>query len=279
MLARPAAIKLIRRDALGADASSLETALARFEREAHVTAGLQSPHTVGLYDFGVSDEGSLYYVMELLDGIDLESLVRRFGPLPAERAVHILRQVCLSLGEAHRRDLIHRDIKPANLFLCQHAFEHDFVKVLDFGLAKHSSTYAARDEISVTDTATVPGTPAYLAPETVLGKPVDGRADLYALGCVAFWLLTGRRVFEEETAVATILAHTSATPDFPSACSEMPIPASLDALVLACLAKDPADRPDTAEELARNLDAIELDAPWTADRAAAWWETHRPTDS
>ncbi len=136
MLARPAAVKLIRRDLIGSEPDAVQRVVDRFEREAQVTASLESPHTVDLYDYGISDDGSFYYVMELLEGVDLESLIERCGPLPAERVIHILRQVCQSLGEAHRRDLIHRDIKPSNIFLCQRAFEHDFVKVLDFGLVK-----------------------------------------------------------------------------------------------------------------------------------------------
>ncbi len=277
MLARPAAIKLISRDALGADPHAVDTVLTRFEREAQVTASLQSPHTVQLYDYGISEDGTFYYVMELLEGIDCQSLVRSLGPLTPERVVHILRQACRSLSEAHRRDLIHRDIKPANLFLCQHAFEYDFVKVLDFGLVKHSSTLDAETELVVTKTGTVAGTPAFMAPEMALGKEgIDGRADIYAMGCVAYWLLTGRPVFEADTPVAMLLAHVNTVPEPPSARTETPIPAPLDSLVLACLSKDPAQRPQTAEELARRLDETGLQAHWNRERAAEWWRTHFP---
>ncbi len=273
MLARPAAIKLIRGEALGMEPEGLEQALARFEREAQATACLQSSHTVELYDFGISDDGAFYYVMELLDGIDLESVVARFGPVPAERVVHILRQACLSLGEAHRRGLIHRDVKPANLYLCQHAFEPDFVKVLDFGLVRHFKAGG----IPETGTGWLAGTPAYLPPEIAMGKEdVDGRADIYGLACVAYRLLTGRCVFEEETVVATIVAHVRTLPPPPSVFSEMPVPADLDDLVLVCLSKDPAERPPTCEELLCALDRIELDRPWTRERAAEWWRTHLP---
>ncbi len=279
MLARPAALKLIRSDALGPDAGAMERALARFEREAQVTASLQSPHTVELYDYGIAEDGTLYYVMELLHGIDLESLVRRFGPLAAERVVHILRQACLSLGEAHSKDLIHRDIKPANLYLCQRALEYDFVKVLDFGLVKRGSTVEARAEVPVTETGVVAGTPDFIAPEVAVGEQaVDGRADIYALGCVAHWLLTGRRLFERETAIATIVAHINTPAEPPSSHTELPIPDELDSLVLACLAKNPADRPATAEDLLGHLDGIALPTPWTRARAAEWWRLHLPGD-
>ena len=278
LLARPAAIKLIRRDVVGSDAGAVQRALARFEREAQVTASLQSPHTVDLYDYGVSDVGVFYYVMELLEGIDLGSLVGRVGPLEAGRVVHILRQACHSLGEAHRKGLVHRDIKPANLYLCQRAFEYDVLKVLDFGLVKPDSTAERRPAKRVTETGAVAGTPDFMAPEIAAGDaPVDGRADIYSLGCVAYWLLTGRRLFEKDTAIATIVAHINTPPQAPSATSEVRIPAELDALVLACLAKEPANRPRTAEELDRELAEVRTPTSWTQDRAAEWWRLHFPT--
>ncbi len=271
MLARPAAIKLIRGDVLGVDA-----ALTRFEREAQATASLQSPHTVELYDYGVSDDGSFYYVMELLDGIDLESLIERFGPLPAERVVHILLQACLSLGEAHRRGLIHRDLKPANLYLCQRAFEPDFLKILDFGLVRHSALASEREE-TVTKTGLLAGTPSYMAPEMAMGNDdVDARVDIYALACVAYKLLSGRNVFEEKNVVATIFAHVNTPPRPPSAFSELAIPPELDGVILTCLSKDPDGRPGTAEDLALELGRIRLPQPWTRERAASWWRMHIP---
>lgn len=276
MLARPAAIKLIRGDVLDMGQGGLDVALARFEREAQATASLQSPHTVELYDYGVSEDGSFYYVMELLDGIDLESLVKRFGPLPAERVVHILLQACRSLGEAHRRELIHRDLKPANLYLCQRAFEPDFLKVLDFGLVRQSALTAEREE-EVTKTGLLAGTPGYMAPEMAMGSDsMDSRVDIYALACVAHKLLTGRSVFEEKNVVATIFAHVHTPPRPPSAFSELPISPELDAVILACLSKDPGGRPQTAEDLALELGRIALPQPWTRERAATWWQTHMP---
>jgi serine/threonine-protein kinase len=276
LLARPAAIKLIRSDALDMEPGGIDTSLTRFEQEAQATALLQSPHTVDLYDFGVSDDGTFYYVMELLDGIDLESVVGRFGPLPVERVAHILRQACLSLGEAHRRGLIHRDVKPANLYLCQRVFEPDFVKVLDFGLVKHATVDVA-DADALTRKGLLAGTPSYLAPELAMGtEAIDGRADIYALGCVSFKLLTGRCVFEEDTALATILAHVNTPAPSPNSISEVPIPPDFEDLVLACLSKDPAKRPPTCEALMQALEGIELAEPWTRERAADWWQMHVP---
>ncbi|UCC49020.1 MAG: serine/threonine protein kinase [Gemmatimonadota bacterium] len=280
MLARPAAIKLIRRDLVGSELGAVQRALARFEREAQVTASLESPHTVHLYDYGISDDGNFYYVMELLDGVDLESLVSDCGPLAAERVVYILRQACLSLSEAHRRDLVHRDIKPSNIFLCRRAFEYDFVKVLDFGLVKPSSAGEPLSEKRVTETGAVAGTPDFMPPELAVGEEtIDGRSDIYSLGCVAYWLLTGQRVFEKDTSIATIIAHINAAPEAPSTRTEMPIPVELDSLVLACLSKDPSDRPGTADLLERALSEIATETPWNQQRAAEWWRLHYPSVS
>jgi serine/threonine-protein kinase len=276
MLARPAAVKLIHREALGTDPQQAEQLISRFEREAQVTASLQSPHTVELYDFGRTDDGTFYYVMELLEGVDLEGLVRRHGPVPPERAVHILRQVCASLGEAHRRGLVHRDVKPANVYLCERAFQHDFVKVLDFGLVKWHSAVPTAEDLRLSKTGVIHGTPSYMAPEVASGEgPVDGRADLYAVGCLAYWLLTGRLVFEERTYPAMLLAHASKQPEAPSRYAEQAVPPALDAIVLSCLEKDPAARVQTAEALAAALDGVDPDGLWTLERAAAWWTAHR----
>jgi len=276
MLARPAAIKLIR-PALAADgrAGVSEDALRRFEREAHAIARLRSPHTVELFDFGVADDGSLYYVMELLDGLDADSLVRRFGPIPAERVVFLLRQVCHSLSEAESCGLVHRDIKPANIFLCRYGEDHDFVKVLDFGLVKALDGPADAAVLAVTQENAVQGTPAFIAPEQALGQAnLDGRADIYATGCVAYWLLTGQPVFTAPTPMALLLQHAHTPAAAPSSRTEMAIPESLDRLVLACLAKDPADRPQTAKELARRLAEVELPSAWDERRAREWWAVH-----
>jgi hypothetical protein len=280
LLSRPAAVKLIR-PSLTADGriGAFEEGRRRFEREAQVIASLRSPHTVNLFDFGVSTDGAFYYVMELLDGLDAETLVRRTGPIPAERAIHLLRQVCHSLSEAESCGLVHRDIKPANIFLCRYGEDHDFVKVLDFGIVKATAATAETGP-ALTREMTVHGTPAFMAPEQAVGSAdVDGRADIYAIGCVAYWLLTGRQVFTADTPMALLLHHaqTPATP--PSTRTELPIPSALDDLVLSCLAKDPAARPQTARELSRRLASIEVANDWTDDRARDWWASHHSAAS
>jgi serine/threonine-protein kinase len=275
LLARPAAIKLMRpalRDG-GATGASADPA-RRFEREAQVIASLRSPHTVNLFDFGISEEGAFYYVMELLDGLDSDRLVRRFGPLPTSRAVHLLRQICHSLSEAESRGLVHRDIKPANIFVCRYGEEYDFVKVLDFGIVTASDATPDAGAALTAENA-VNGTPAFIAPEQVTGGPVDGRADIYATGCVAYWLLTGQLVFEAPTAIALLMHHTQTPPPPPSSRTELAIPAALDQLVLSCLAKDPAARPQSARALSQLLGAVELADSWSQEQARAWWETVR----
>ena len=276
MLARPAAMKLIRPELLGTDAHGRSLAVARFEREARATAALGSKHTVGVYDFGVAEDGSFFYVMELLNGLSLETLVRQHGPVPPARAVHLLRQVCHSLGEAHAAGMIHRDIKPANIFTCRVGPDVDFVKVLDFGLVKQIDRAEAG---IVTADGLATGTPAYMAPESALGQPnVDHRADIYAVGCVAYWLLTGEPVFKAPTPMATLLMHVQAEPEPPSLRSELRVPRALDRLVLSCLAKDPADRPVSAGELDRLL-AESVAAEWETEDARAWWHLHEPQDN
>jgi serine/threonine protein kinase len=273
MLARPAAIKLIRPQVLGIEQGrAADSLLKRFEREAQATAALQSPHTVELYDFGVTPSGTFYYVMELLDGLDLEQLVRRFGPVPAERAVHFLLQICDSLEDAHDAGLVHRDIKPANVYACRRGIKRDFVKVLDFGLVKPAWTTAAHER-SLTGQGAIAGTPAYLAPELALGsRTVDGRADIYALGCVAYWLVTGQRVFEAESPLQMVVQHIETPPIPPSQRGGNRVPPDLDELILWCLQKAPEKRPADVAEVARHLASCRLDARWTPERAAVWWE-------
>jgi serine/threonine-protein kinase len=275
MLARPAAIKLIR-PSVGGDARAgvSEEAVRRFEREAQVIARLRSPHTVELFDFGVAADGAFYYVMELLDGLDADSLLRRFGPTPPERAIYLLRQVCHSLSEAQSCGLVHRDIKPANIFLCRYGEEYDFVKVLDFGIVREVRDPAATSLVQTRGNA-VRGTPAFMAPEQAMGTDLDGRADIYATGCVAYWLLTGQFVFTAETPMGLLLQHAQAPPTPPSARTDLPIPTALDDLVLSCLAKDPAKRPQSARELSLRLAEVPGASAWTQDRARDWWVTHQ----
>ncbi len=278
MLARPAAIKLIRPEALGAaDLASGQAMIQRFRREAQAAASLRSPHTIGLYDFGVTDEGTFYYVMELLEGFDLETLVRRFGPVSPGRAIHLLRHACQSLAEAHARGLIHRDVKPSNIYTCRLGLRVDFVKVLDFGLVKVPRDHEdGGGTVLMTNPDVTTGTPAFMAPEMALGESVDHRVDLYALGCVGYWLLTGRLVFEADTPVKMMLQHIQTPPRPPSEYSEEEVPAELDQALLRCLAKKPDDRPQSAEEMLRLLASIPVRERWTRDKATAWWDLHMP---
>ena len=270
-LARPAAIKLIKPEVLSAVTKvQADVLLERFRREARAAAHLRSPHTIQLYDFGVAGDGTFYYVMELLNGMDLQSLVEEHGPLPPARTIHILQQVCESLAEAHDRGLIHRDIKPANIQLCCMGQYYDFVKVLDFGLVKSAAGDAALDP-GITAPNVVPGTPAYLSPESALGEPVDQRTDIYALGCVAFWMLTGRYVFEGQGVVQVMARHIHTPPEPPSLYSLFRIPTLLDDIVLACLAKQPEDRPASARELSDRLAECDVSEPWSREHARLWW--------
>jgi eukaryotic-like serine/threonine-protein kinase len=268
-LARPAAIKLVRPTTIGSGQRALPE---RFEREAQATAALKSPHTVQVYDFGASDDGRLYYAMELLDGTDLDSLVKRHGAQPPERVVHWLRQVCHSLAEAHENGLVHRDIKPANLFVCRYGREDDFVKVLDFGLVSLSRSENAPGP-TLTATGHVIGTPSCMPPEMATNRhAVDGRSDLYSLGCVAYFLLTGKHVFRAASAIEIVAGHVTQRPPAPSQDAGQGIPQELDQIVLACLEKQPEDRPQSADELLAMLDRCAFAEPWTQARARSWWD-------
>ena len=278
MLARPAAIKLIRPEHLASRSQvDRRAAILRFEREAHATASLRSPHTVHLYDFGVTEEGALYYVMEHLDGQDLEQLVLAHGAQSPARTVHLLRQVCHSLEEAHEGGLVHRDIKPSNIIVCRQGLDLDFVKLVDFGLVAFQRAWDDKKAQPgvLTDESRVVGTPAYLPPEIVVSATeFDARADIYALGCVAFWLLTGRLVFDKDTVIELALAHVNDAPPDPSELAPAELPAALRDLVLECLAKNPKDRPQSARALSERLARIADDLPWSVDQARAWWATH-----
>lgn len=268
-----AAVKLIRPEVLaqktGREAHVLRR---RFEQEARATAALRSPHTVALHDFGVSEDGSFYYAMELLEGLDLEELIERFGPQPPARVARILRQVCDSLAEAHNYGLIHRDIKPSNIFLARLGVTCDFVKVLDFGLVKAENTGSTR----LTLEGNTAGTPAYMAPELATGAGFDARADIYSLGCVAYFLLTGTPVFEESTPVAVAIAHVQKEPVPPSQRTELSVPSALEEVIMRCLSKKPADRPQSAMELTRALASSDGIETWTYDDAEHWWRLNLP---
>ena len=278
LLARDAAVKLVKPETLGDSESAAQAQLRRFEREAQATALLQSQHSIRLFDFGAADDGSFYYVMELLSGRDLESLVKEFGPLPHERVMYVLRQVCHSLAEAHARGMVHRDIKPANIFLCRMGLEFDFVKVLDFGLVqtRRPDASSALTETSMTAEKLI-GTPAYMAPEIILGRDdVDRRADVYALGCVTFYLLTGTRVFQDGNQMQVLVDHVHAQPVPPSSRLNAALPREIDTLVLDCLRKNPNDRPQDAAELLERITAYNLAGRWSNGQARAWWQARLP---
>jgi serine/threonine protein kinase len=295
LLAREAAIKLIRFDT-GAQAP--DEARERFRREAQTLAALRSRNTIELFDYGVAADGTFFYVMELLDGLDLESLVLKHGPQPPGRVITLLAQACRSLAEAHTAGLVHRDIKPANLFVCRAADEVDVVKVLDFGLVRAlsggepdaaplsvqqvaRSTTAGAADGALTRAGLVMGTPEFMAPEQALGQSLDGRVDLYALGCVGFWLLTARVVFQRPSAMLQLLAHIQEAPEPLAAVAPVAVPQGLEAALMACLAKSPADRPQSARELLSRLEGAERDLAeherWREERARAWWCEHVPT--
>jgi len=251
-----------------------EEAFKRFEHEARVVASLRSPHTVQLYDFGVTHEGSLYYAMELLEGMELERLVAAHGPVTSERVVHFLLQTCDSLVEAHEAGLVHRDIKPANLFAARQGRNVDLIKVLDFGLATRPLSALGADP-RVTHEGAILGTPAYMAPEQVLGETsIDGRADIYTLGLVAWWLLTGRDTFQATSATQVMFAHAHVEPERPSVYAKHPVQPELEAIIMQCLAKPRDGRPPTADALAALLRSVPLAQPWTRERALDWWASH-----
>lgn len=271
MLARPAAIKMIHPDTLSGDPDTAREILLRFQREARATAALRSPHTVSLYDFGLSDDGTFYYVMEFLDGMDLDTLVTQFGPVPPERAIHFLLQACDSLAEAHAVGLVHRDIKPANFYACRQGLEVDVVKLLDFGLVTPPPKEG--DALKLTAPSTVFGTPAFMSPEQAGAEKTDARSDIYSLGCVAYWLLTGKLVFEGES-MRTVIDLFTVRPKPPSEKALQQVLPDLDGLILECLAKEPAARPQSAQELAARLRSCVGSKGWTQPKALAWWEQH-----
>ena len=291
LLARQAAIKLIRVEVMQNPESAPEIR-ERFRREAQVLASMKSRHTIEIYDYGVTEAGVFYYVMELLDGLDLESLVVRFGPLPAARVIQLLSQACASLAEAHDANLFHRDIKPPNLFACRAADEVDICKLLDFGIVQmfdeptvprtiEPPVRASKPIIEtpkLTQLGAMLGTPGFMAPEQILGMHLDGRADLYALGCVAWWLLSGREVFSRDVDEAKLL-HRHIYDEVPPLASVMTMwfPPALETVIRACLAKDENERPASARLLGAMLRDIEIPAKhaWTNARALAWWQGYR----
>jgi eukaryotic-like serine/threonine-protein kinase len=265
LLRRPTAIKLMQPDKIGAET------IDRFEREVQHMSQLTHWNTVAVYDYGRNPDGFFYYAMEYLDGINLQDLIVDFGPQPADRVISILAQVCAALNEAHRRNITHRDIKPANIILCERGDVPDVAKVVDFGLAKEIDGNTNNDT-----TQTILGTPAYIAPEAVTDPGSIGPSvDLYAVGAVGYFLLTGRRVFDAKTSLDLCVQHVIATPKPMGEMTNRKIPAELEALIMRCLAKTPAGRPESASELARLLRALPLAGDWSDADAVDWWSDFR----
>jgi serine/threonine-protein kinase len=272
LLRRPCAVKLIRPERAG-DASSLQ----RFEREVQTMATLKHWNTVEIYDYGRADDGTFYYVMEYLPGWNLDDLVERHGVLPAGRVVHVVRQLCAALREAHAVGLVHRDIKPGNIILCERGGVCDVVKLLDFGLVK---TVAPRGGSSaLTLEGIIVGTPDYMSPEQAQGKlQLDGRSDIYSLGAVMYYLLTGRAVFDHENVMRVIAAHIT-DPVLPPSVLQAEVPADLESVVLHCLQKDAGQRFASAEALAEAVNRCACAAHWSPEQAAAWWNEHPVPDA
>ena len=270
LLARPAAVKLIK----NVDGGSLrEEIIERFRREATATARLCSPHTVTLYDFGLSETGAFYYVMELLNGMPLDTMVERFGPLPPSRVAHYLIAACRSLAEAHAAGLVHRDIKPANLFAARLGVDLDVLKVLDFGMVGQTSD---PDETRLTVQGAIYGTADFMAPELALDSHnIDARSDMYSLGVTAYMLLTGERLFTGDSMLQVLMRHISEPPP-PLSQHRRDLPEKLSEIVMRCLAKQAADRP-TAVDVWRELEISGIASDWNTTTARAWWATNAPS--
>jgi serine/threonine-protein kinase len=270
LLCRPTAVKLLPPERMGEDA------IRRFEREVQMTALLTHPGTVAIYDYGRTRDGIFYYAMELLDGTDLESLVRQYGPQPSGRVVHILVQICGALAEAHDLGLVHRDVKPANIVLSPRSGEHEFAKILDFGLVKAIPSELQLGS-ALSGANTITGTPLYISPEAIRApKSVDARSDLYALGAVAWFLLVGRPPFGGQNMLEVCSKHLQTAPEHPSTALGQPIPPDLEDAVLACLEKRPEARPADARALRDLLERSTAAGQWSATDAAAWWQERQP---
>jgi serine/threonine-protein kinase len=273
MLRRPTAIKLLLPERSGKDA------VIRFEREVRRTAMLTHPNTVTVFDYGRTTDGVFYYAMELLEGASLDEIVEIDGPQPEERVIHLLEQAAASLAEAHDAGLIHRDVKPGNIMVVDRGGISDLVKVVDFGLVsdvglKERGGLTSEPLISMADNIT--GTPLYMAPETVTASSIiDARADLYALGAVGYWLLTGTHVFGGNSILEVCAHHLHTVPESPSVRRGTPVAPDLQAVILACLAKRPEDRPASAHVLRERLRTCAAAGSWTNARAATWWATNR----
>jgi serine/threonine-protein kinase len=263
LLKRPTAVKLLK------PTRATDEMVARFEREAQLASQLSHPNMVEIYDYGHSAEGNLYYAMEFLEGETIGKLVLQGGPMPVARVLHLMRQVCAGLAEAHGKGMVHRDVSPTNLMVCRYGGEYDFVKILDFGLVKN---IAVAEEQPITRTLRILGTPLYMAPERLRDPAdVDARADIYALGAVAFFVLTGRRMFETEDDLALTSRILNEVPPRLSQVATQPIPEALDLLIAACLEKAREDRPQRVGEVSDVLEALAVRQRWTRRQAEAAW--------
>jgi serine/threonine-protein kinase len=270
MLRRPTAIKLLPPQRMG------QNNLERFEQEVQLTAMLTHPNTVAIYDYGRTPDGVFYYAMEFLDGINLEDLVRRYGPQPEGRVIAILRQVCKALAEAHDLGVIHRDIKPGNIILTVRGGEPDVAKVVDFGLVKELDTGGGSQTRSG-ETNVLIGTPLYLSPEAIsMPGAVDARSDLYALGAVGYFLVTGQPLFEGRTVMELCAHHLHTAPIPPAVRLGRPVDRQLEAVLMSCLEKDSARRPPTAMAVHDALGASDAASDWSAEDAQRWWASYRP---
>ena len=266
LMRRPVAVKLLD------PGKANEVSTARFEREVQLTCQLTHPHTIALYDFGRTPEGLFYYAMEFLEGLSLDALVNKYGRLPEARAIHILRQVCGSLAEAHARGLVHRDIKPHNIFLTRRGDIPDFVKVLDFGLAKARNLDG---QVELTGADSTLGTPLYMSPEAVeRPEDVNAQSDLYSLGAVAYFLVTGGPVFVAKSVGEVLVQQVNAQPERPSSRMDKPLSADFENLIMRCLAKKQSDRPSSARELEEALNRCSASNQWRHEDAEEWWRRH-----
>ena len=268
LLKRPCAMKLIK-----PESEADVTALERFETEVKATAKLTHPNTIEIYDYGHTEDGTFYYVMELLPGLSLEDLAEGFGPLSPARVVYLMRQICGALQEAHSVGLIHRDIKPANIFVSQRGGVFDVAKLLDFGLVKEQTAEPGSETVS--SRGSFSGTPLYMSPEQALAyEGVDGRADIYALGAVTYYLLTGKPPLAGKNVIQLLAAHASAEVAPPSTLVAN-VPDDLERVVLRCLEKKADDRFSDAASLAKALDRCACATDWTAEAAATWWRENQ----
>jgi serine/threonine-protein kinase len=267
MLKRPCALKLIR-----PDVADIRLNLKRFEREVQSTARLTHWNTVEIYDYGNTEDGVFYYVMEYLPGMNLDDVVRMNGPFPANRAIYLLKQVCEALAEAHCEGLIHRDIKPANIFSARRGGMYDVAKLLDFGLVRQTGLTASPDD-DVTREGAITGSPLYMSPEQALGEVPDERSDIYSLGAVAYYLTAGRPPFVDENPMRVIMSHAHDVPTPPSVLNP-DIPLRLEQVIMKCLEKKPEDRFANVRLLLRALIDSETEDLWNAEKAAHWWKHH-----